>query len=111
MVRQANVYRSEGSLENAYVLYLKFMTLFLEKIRKHPDFNTIPIQVKTKNQAKLREVLPIAEKLKKQLLEQYNEDYNKYIAEIVSRFVILVELMDTFHKMLYYAIFVHCTFW
>lgn len=84
MVRQANVYRSEGSLENAYVLYLKFMTLFLEKIRKHPDFNGVPIDVKTKNQAKLREVLPIAEKLKQELLNQYTEDYNKYVSEIVS---------------------------
>lgn len=84
MVRQANVYRTEGSLENAYVLYLKFMTLFLERIRKHPEFNTVPVEVKTRNQAKLREVLPIAEKLKKQLLDQYTEDYNKYLAEIVS---------------------------
>lgn len=85
MVRQANVYHTEGSLENAYVLYLKFMTLFLERIRKHPEFHTVPIDVKIKNQAKLREVLPTAEKLRKQLLEQYTEDYNKYLAEIVSR--------------------------
>lgn len=89
MVRQANVYHSEGSLENAYVLYLKFMTLFLERIRKHPGFNSVPIDVKTKNQAKLREVLPIAEKLKKQLLDQYTEDYKKYVGEIVSNIYFL----------------------
>lgn len=90
MVRQANVYHSEGSLENAYVLYLKFMTLFLERIRKHPEFRSVPIEVKTRNQAKLREVLPIAEKLKQELLKQYTEDYNKYVAEIVSRSILFL---------------------
>lgn len=83
MVRMANVYYDEGSLENAYVLYLKFMTLFLEKIRKHPEFNSVPVDVKARNQCKLREILPKAEKLKQQLLEQYKDDYNRYLAEVV----------------------------
>ncbi|KAG5886721.1 hypothetical protein JTB14_030787 [Gonioctena quinquepunctata] len=82
MVRMANVYYNEGSLENSYVLYLKFMTLFLEKIRKHPGFNTVPVEVKSKNQAKLREILPRAEKLKQQLLEQYRDDYNRCLSEL-----------------------------
>ncbi|EEZ97535.1 STAM-binding protein-like [Tribolium castaneum] len=81
MVRMANVYNSEGNYENAYVLYLKFMTLFLEKIRKHPDFNSVPVKMKAINQAKLREVLPKAEKLKERLLEQYKEEFNRYVAE------------------------------
>ncbi|GBP63528.1 STAM-binding protein-like [Eumeta japonica] len=55
MVRMANVYLAEGSLENAYILYMKFMTLFLEKIRKHPDYANVPAQVKTVNQVKLKE--------------------------------------------------------
>ncbi|KAJ8978366.1 hypothetical protein NQ317_018598 [Molorchus minor] len=84
MVRMANVYYEEGSLENSYVLYLKFMTLFLEKIRKHPDFNTVPIDVKGRNQAKLREILPKAEILKKQLLAQYQDDYNRYLSELLT---------------------------
>ncbi|VEN60022.1 unnamed protein product [Callosobruchus maculatus] len=82
MIRMANVYYDEGSLENAYVLYIKFMTLFLEKIRKHPDFLTVPVEVKARNQAKLREVLPKAEKLKQQLLEQYKDDYRRYLNEV-----------------------------
>ncbi|RZB41167.1 STAM-binding protein-like, partial [Asbolus verrucosus] len=81
MVRMANVYYNEGNLENAYVLYLKFMTLFLEKIRKHPEFNTVPVKMKAINQAKLREVLPKAEKLKEQLLNQYKEEHKRYVAE------------------------------
>lgn len=71
----ANVYLAEGSLENAYILYMKFMTLFLEKIRKHPEYGTVPAQVKAVNQAKLKEVMPKAEKLKQKLLDQYAKDY------------------------------------
>ncbi|XP_019878570.1 STAM-binding protein-like [Aethina tumida] len=81
MIRMANVYYKEGSLENAYVLYLKFMTLFLEKIRKHPDFKTVPSKLKTDNQIHLKEVLPKAEKLKQKLLEKYTLEYNAFLAE------------------------------
>lgn len=78
MVRMANVYLAEGSLENAYILYMKFMTLFLEKIRKHPEYATVPAQVKSVNQAKLKEVMPKAEKLKQKLLEQYAREHVAY---------------------------------
>lgn len=81
MVRMANSYYEEGSLENAYVLYLKFMTLFLEKIRKHPQFSSVSTSIKATNQAKLREVLGKAEKLKEQLLSQYKEEYKRCVAE------------------------------
>ncbi|KAF7265439.1 hypothetical protein GWI33_021098 [Rhynchophorus ferrugineus] len=60
-----------------------FMTLFLEKIRKHPDFNTVPANMKSAIQAKLREVLPRAEKLKEKLMEMYQQDYDKYCAELL----------------------------
>ncbi|XP_075971464.1 STAM-binding protein-like A [Anticarsia gemmatalis] len=78
MVRMANVYLAEGSLENAYILYMKFMTLFLEKIRKHPEYAGVPAQVKAVNQTKLKEVMPKAEKLKQKLLEQYAKEHVIY---------------------------------
>ncbi|XP_039750053.1 STAM-binding protein-like A [Pararge aegeria] len=78
MVRMANVYLAEGSLENAYMLYLKFMTLFLEKIRKHPEYVTVPSDVKAVNQAMLKEVMPKAEKLKQKLLDQYAKEHANY---------------------------------
>lgn len=83
MVRMANVYLEEGSLENAYVLYLKFMTLFLEKIRKHPDFASVPENLRAVNSEKLREVLPKAEKLKAKLVDIYTKEYNHYLEEQV----------------------------
>lgn len=80
MIRMAKVYHTEGNLENAYILYIKFMTLFLEKIRQHPDFKTIPVSVKQPNQAKLKEILPITEKLKLKLLDQYKKEYSQFLA-------------------------------
>ncbi|TRZ03659.1 hypothetical protein DNTS_007796, partial [Danionella cerebrum] len=38
MERMAAVYLEEGSLENAYVLYNKFITLFVEKLPRHRDY-------------------------------------------------------------------------
>lgn len=89
MVRMANTYLTEGSLENAYVLYMKYMTLFIEKIRKHPDFSSVPTGLKTANTNQLRDILPKTEKLKVQLLEQYKQEYNAFMEEKV--FVILTK--------------------
>ncbi|XP_050343922.1 STAM-binding protein-like A [Nymphalis io] len=85
MVRMANVYLAEGSLENAYILYMKFMTLFLEKIRKHPEYNAVPIEVKSVNQSMLKEVMPKAEKLKQKLLEQFKKEHLYYIENEAKR--------------------------
>lgn len=81
MVRMANVYMEEGNFENAYVLYLKFMTLFIEKIRDHPEYGSVPISEKATNSNKLREVLPKAEKLKKVLLQKYTIEHTKFLNE------------------------------
>lgn len=74
MVRTATMYHDEGSLENAYILYMKFMTLFLEKIRTHPEFKAYPAAEKRANQERLREVLPVTEKLHARLLERYQTE-------------------------------------
>lgn len=82
MVRMAEVYAEEGGYENAYVLYMKYMTLFLEKIRKHPQYASVPSNIKSVNQAKLRQILPVAEKLKAVLIEQYTREYNLFTADL-----------------------------
>lgn len=80
MVRMATVYHSEGNLENAYILYFKFMTLFLEKILTHPEYKTVPANIKKSNQEKLKEVLPLTEKLKTKILERYKTEYTQFLA-------------------------------
>ncbi|XP_059620882.1 STAM-binding protein-like [Phlebotomus argentipes] len=80
MVRMAHVYLSEGNLEDAYILYMKFMTLFIERIKSHPEYKSVPAATKQQNQAKLKEVLPVTEKLKVTLLARYEKEYTQFLA-------------------------------
>lgn len=79
MVRMANVYYSEGNLENAYILYFRFMTLFIEKIPAHPEYKTVPGNLKKPNLDKLKEIMPLTEKLKAKLLERYEAEYTQFL--------------------------------
>ncbi|XP_053697428.1 STAM-binding protein [Sabethes cyaneus] len=81
MVRMAHVYLKEDNIDWAYVLYMKFMTLFLEKILSHPEYKTVPADLKQQNQQKIKEVLPVAERLKVKLLEKYTKEYKQFLED------------------------------
>lgn len=56
MIRMAQVYLQEGNLENSYILFIKFMTLFIEKMKNHKDFKDPSIlEMKKANKQKLAE--------------------------------------------------------
>lgn len=74
----ANVYQAEGNFENALILYMKFTTLFLEKIRKHPEYKSFDPVAKRQNLEKMKEVFPIAERLKAKLSERFQHEYDEY---------------------------------
>lgn len=74
----ANVYQAEGNFENALTLYMKFTTLFLEKIRKHPEYKSFDPVAKRLNLEKMKEVFPIAERLKAKLSERFQHEYEEY---------------------------------
>ncbi|XP_045147374.1 AMSH-like protease isoform X3 [Echinops telfairi] len=46
MERMASVYLEEGNLENAFVLYNKFITLFVEKLPNHRDYQQCAVPEK-----------------------------------------------------------------
>ncbi|XP_005602431.1 AMSH-like protease isoform X3 [Equus caballus] len=46
MERMASVYLQEGNLENAFVLYNKFITLFVEKLPSHRDYQQCAVPEK-----------------------------------------------------------------
>ncbi|XP_032168502.1 AMSH-like protease isoform X3 [Mustela erminea] len=46
MERMASVYLEEGNLENAFVLYNKFITLFVEKLPSHRDYQQCAVPEK-----------------------------------------------------------------
>ncbi|XP_054005562.1 STAM-binding protein-like A isoform X2 [Hylaeus anthracinus] len=85
MIRMADMYMKDNDFERAYILYVKFITIFVEKIRDHPQFNMVPLKDKEQNQQTLRKVMPKAEELKKQLLEQYQADLDKYLEDVKER--------------------------
>eukprot|EP01132_Coremiostelium_polycephalum_P009724 gene9724-11940_t len=41
LIKQASVYKNEGDFERAYVYYLRFCILAMEKLPKHPEYNDV----------------------------------------------------------------------
>lgn len=60
---------------------MRFMTLFLERIQKHPQIKDVPANVKKTNKEKLAEILPITETLKKKLQASYQKEYEQYLVD------------------------------
>ncbi|XP_031416758.1 AMSH-like protease isoform X2 [Clupea harengus] len=80
MERMAAVYLDEGSLENAYVLYNKFITLFVEKLPSHRDYQQCSVPEKQVIMRKLQEVaFPRKDQLKKLLHEKYSKEHSEYL--------------------------------
>ncbi|XP_063066787.1 STAM-binding protein-like A [Engraulis encrasicolus] len=80
MIRMANIYADEGNTEHAFILYNKYITLFIEKLPKHKDYKTANIPEKKETMRKLKEIaFPKAEELKELLLKQYDKDYAEYL--------------------------------
>ncbi|XP_068891464.1 STAM-binding protein isoform X2 [Aphelocoma coerulescens] len=79
MLRMATVYSEEGNIEHAFILYNKYITLFIEKLPQHRDYKSAVIPEKRETVKKLKEVaFPRAEELKEELLKRYAKDYAKY---------------------------------
>uniref|UniRef100_A0A3B3I9U6 STAM binding protein b n=1 Tax=Oryzias latipes TaxID=8090 RepID=A0A3B3I9U6_ORYLA len=80
MIRMALIYTEEGNVEHAFVLYNKYITLFIEKLPKHRDYKTANIPEKKDTLKKLKDVaFPQAEILKKALLRRFEEEHAQYL--------------------------------
>jgi STAM-binding protein len=77
----AVVYMNEGNHENAYILFLRFLTLFVEKIPKHPKFKEVPAATKKENKQKMTEIMSFTEKLKVKLLDRYAKEYEQFLID------------------------------
>ncbi|NXV94000.1 STABP protein, partial [Calonectris borealis] len=85
ILRMATIYSEEGNIEHAFILYNKYITLFIEKLPQHRDYKTAVIPEKRETVKKLKEVaFPRAEELKEELLKRYAKDYAKYKEQKVS---------------------------
>lgn len=74
------VYLSEGNHENAFILYMKYLTLFVEKIRTHPNYASIKSEMKAINKRIKEEVMPNSEKLRLKLMDRYQREYEQFLA-------------------------------
>lgn len=82
MIRMAHVYAEEGNTEHAFVLYNKYITLFIEKLPKHPEYKLSNISEKKETLRKLKETaFPQAEQLKKHLRRRYEKEYAEFISK------------------------------
>ncbi|KAK6487561.1 AMSH-like protease isoform X1 [Huso huso] len=80
MERMAAVYLEEGNLENAFVLYNKFITLFVEKLPSHRDYQQCAVPEKQDIMKKLQDVaFPRMDQLKKLLVEKYSKEHMEYM--------------------------------
>ena len=75
MLRMGDVYYDEASHENAYVLYLKYLTLFVEKLRQHPEYKSQCAPEKSRINSHVRRVMERSEKLKLTLKSSYEKEY------------------------------------
>ncbi|KAM8866126.1 STAM-binding protein-like A isoform 2-T3 [Synchiropus picturatus] len=82
LIRMAHIYTEEGNIEHAFILYNKYITLFIEKLPKHRDYKTANIPEKKETLKKLKDVaFPQAEILKKTLLRRFDQEYAQYLVK------------------------------
>ncbi|KAK5870728.1 hypothetical protein PBY51_003652 [Eleginops maclovinus] len=82
MIRMANIYAEEGNIEHAFVLFNKYITLFIEKLPKHRDYKTANIPEKKDTLKKLKDIaFPQAEILKKALLRRFEQEHAQYLVK------------------------------
>ncbi|KFM70990.1 STAM-binding protein-like A, partial [Stegodyphus mimosarum] len=81
MLRMAKMYLDEGQLENAFILYTKYTTLFIEQVPKHPEYQLLPDSEKIETRKKLESIFGIAEKVKSSVLASYTQKYQKWKEE------------------------------
>ncbi|XP_077099629.1 STAM-binding protein-like A [Siphateles boraxobius] len=82
IIRMACIYAEEGNVEHAFILYNKYITLFIEKLPRHRDYKTANIPEKKETMRKLKEIaFPKAEELKKLLLKQYDKEHGEYLVQ------------------------------
>ena len=60
---------------------MRYLTLFVEKIVKHPGVKDVPTETKKASKIKLIEIMAITEKLKKTLLQMYEREYDQYLKD------------------------------
>ncbi|XP_054155456.1 STAM-binding protein-like A [Oppia nitens] len=81
LLRMANIYREEQALDKSFILYMKYITLFVEKIPQHLEYKSCEPNEKALTKTNCKQIFPVAEQLKKQLTEKYQNEYDLFAEE------------------------------
>lgn len=79
--RTAFVYIDEGNFESAYILLVRYLTLFIEQIQKHPEYKTTDSRLKKSIVQKIKEIMPKTEEIKQTLLQKYSSEYETFLKD------------------------------
>ncbi|CAG9766163.1 unnamed protein product [Ceutorhynchus assimilis] len=82
MFQQFNLYYNDQAWENAFYLFLKYEILFFDKIKKHPEYSKIPVNIKSVIASNFRLIKPKGEHAKLELFKQFRMDYIVYVEEL-----------------------------
>lgn len=77
LIKTAAGFEEKGEIEKAFVLYLRYMTLFVEKLVHHPEYAKYDRNEKTTVKNECNRIFDLAESLKKKILERYAEEYER----------------------------------
>lgn len=81
LIKAASNFEDKGELEKAFVLYLRYVTLFLEKIIHHPEYSKADPAEKSLVKNECNNILDRAESLKRRLLDKFTSEYELSLKE------------------------------
>lgn len=95
-------------MKNVYVIYLG--RLFVDKITKHPQYNSVSAKDRNMNKCSLRIAFAKAEDLKRLLLQQYQIDLDKYIEDLKEKEKIEMERLKQEELRKYFKIIIYFSY-
>ncbi|KAH7646472.1 AMSH-like protease [Dermatophagoides farinae] len=81
LLQMANTYLDEMNMEQAFVLYMRYITLFFENLPSHPQYDEINEEDKRSIRSKLKPLFGIAEVIKIRIQNKYKEEYENYLTQ------------------------------
>lgn len=77
LIKSASAFEQKGDIEKAFVLYLRYMTLFLEKLIHHPEWSKADKAEKVLVKNECNRVFDHAEDLKRRIMDKYSKEYEQ----------------------------------
>jgi len=75
MEKQATTYSAEDEYENGFLLFMKMITLLVEKLPKHPTYKNLSVDQRKESKQRCKKAFTEAEKLKTHVKKKYEAEY------------------------------------